>query len=278
MNFVLHHGRALGCGLAAALLLSTAPAFSQIPRNPQAGITPSTSRLHEGPLTPASQYGAAGHQGSFRLPGGRWQPAQIAGPNLPDRVRLRTEGQSDYVVYLPEEVPAYVVWGDTFVTVPAFVRRKPRRQLVAAGYVRRLYRDAGYEVLLYDASGAKATPKSSADTFAYAPAGAASGFSSSAASPPNDTEELVSNFFMGILAALIAPHANQTALLRHDGCVQELPAKRGAYRRFMLHLLADDPILCAQLRAGKFASRWEAPQLLAAYSARRREALLRVQR
>ena len=81
-----------------------------------------------------------------------------------------------------------------------------------------------------------------------------------------------------LLNLFIYSRANQTLLLRHAGQVRELPAKSGAYRQFMLLLLADDPAPCAQLRAGKFATRWEVSQLLVTYAANRREALLHAQR
>ena len=48
--------------------------------------------------------------------------------------------------------------------------------------------------------------------------------------------------------------------------------------RQRLQLLADAPALCARLRAGEFAARREAPQLLAAYAADRREALLQARK
>ena len=57
-----------------------------------------------------------------------------------------------------------------------------------------------------------------------------------------------------------------------------LPGRSGAYRQLMQPLLADDLTLCAQLRAGKLATRWEAPRLLATYAANRREALLHARR
>ena len=81
-----------------------------------------------------------------------------------------------------------------------------------------------------------------------------------------------------LLNLFVYSRANQTLLLRHAGQVRELPAKSGAYCLSLLHLLADDPAPCAQLRAGKFAMRWEAPQRLATSAANRREALLHAQR
>ena len=87
------------------------------------------------------------------------------------------------------------------------------------------------------------------------------------------------NSFVSTLTELfVSPRANQTMLLRHTGEIQVLPAQNGAFLQLMLHLLADDSALCAQLRAGHYPSRWDAPQLLATYVAHRREVLLKAQR
>ena len=52
---------------------------------------------------------------------------------------------------------------------------------------------------------------------------------------------------MSVLTELfVSPRANQTLLLRHAGETQVLPARNGAFRQLMLHLLADDdPAMCA---------------------------------
>ena len=269
---------------AAVLLLSAAATHAQVPRRypkanstPGTGTTPSTSQSHDFPLTPAPRYGQTPHPGSYRLPDGSWHAADVYGPHMPDRVRLRPENLTDYAVFLPNEVPAYVAGGDTFVTVPAYVRRK-HHQLVPTGYAQRLYRDPGYEVLLFQAPtpatlralNGPAVPNGSAvpaPGLAFAPAA------------PVSPADAFSNSFLGVLLDLFfLPRANQTLLLRHAGQVQELPVRSGAYRQLMQHLLADDPTLCAQLRAGKLATRWEAPRLLATYAANRREALLHARR
>ena len=149
MHILTYMGFIAGQTTGVAALIS----YAQVPlRNPRpasaASTTPSASRPPDYPLAPAPRYATAGHPGTYRLPDGSWHPAEIFGPDLPDRVRLRPENLTSYAVFLPNEVPAYVVWGDTFVIVPAFVRRK-RHQLVPASYAQRLYRDPGYEVLLF---------------------------------------------------------------------------------------------------------------------------------
>ena len=268
---------------AAVLLLTAGTAHAQVPRRSPAatisaaGSTPFISQPHDFPLAPAPRYGQTPHPGSYRLPDGSWHPADVYGPDLPDRVRLRPDNLTDYAVFWPGEVSAYVVRGDTFVTVPAFVRRKGHR-LVPASFAQRQYRDDRYEVLHYQALTPQAEREYRQPVVPNGPAVPTPG-----ATPPVDylakQDAAVKNSAFGILMDLfVHPRASQTILLRQAGQTLELPAKVGLYRRLMLHLLADDPALCAQLRAGQLATRWEAPQLLAAYAAHRREALLRAQR
>ena len=276
----------LFCGVwrcAAMLLLTVGAAHAQVPRRspaatiPTAGSTPSISQPHDFPLAPAPRYGQTPHPGSYRLPDGSWHAADVYGPHMADRVRLRPESLTDYAVFLPSEVPAYVAWGDTFVTVPAFVRRKHHR-LVPTGYAQRLYRDPSYEVLLFQAPTPETLRALNAPAVPNGPAVPAPGLAAAPAAPISPADAFSNSFFGVLLNLFVYPRTNQTLLLRHAGQVRELPAKSGAYRQFMLLLLADDPALCAQLRAGKFATRWEAPQLLATYAANRREALLHAQR
>ena len=264
-------------GLVAGTASAQVPRRYPVAATPAAGSTPSISQPHDFPLTPAPSYGQSSHPGRYRLPDGSWHAADVYGPQMADRVRLRPENLTSYAVFLPSEVPAYVVWGDTFVIVPAFVRRK-RHQLVPASYAQRLYRDPGYEVLLFQGP----TPETlRALDRPVVPNGLAVPTPGLAAAPPAQVSQndAFSGTFFGLLLDLfVYPRTNQVLLLRHAGQVQELPAKAGRYRQLMLHLLADDPALCAQLRAGKLATRRDAPQLLATYAANRREALLRAQR
>ena len=268
----------LSGGLLLGLLLSF-NSYAQIPwRNPRplsatGAVTSSASRPVDYPLTPAPRYATGGHVGTYCLPDGSWHPAEIFGPDLPDRVRLRPENLTDYAVFWPGEVRAYVVRGDTFVTVPAFVQRKGHR-LVAASFAQRLYRDDRYEVLQYQGF----TPQ---DERPYQQAAAASGsvVPTPGATPPVDylarQDKAVKNSAFGILMDLfVHPRANQKVLLRQAGQTLELPSKAGAYRTFMLSLLTDDPALCARLRVGELGSRFEAPQLLGAYAAHRHQAKL----
>ncbi|MBH8557425.1 hypothetical protein [Hymenobacter negativus] len=262
--------------IAALLLLTAATAQAQVPRRtPAAGSTPSTSQPHDYPLPPAPRYATGGYSGSYRLPDGSWHPAEIFGPDMPDRVRLRPENLPDYALFLPNEVPAYVVRGDTFVTVPAFVRHKGH-QLVPAGYAQRVYRDADYEVLVFQAP----TPETlRAFNTPAVPNGPLVSSAGALPATATSTADAFSNSFFGALLDLfVFPRANQTVLLRHAGQVQELPAKTRRYRQLMLALLADDPAVCAQLRAGQLATRREAPQLLATCAAHRREALLQARK
>ena len=259
------------------VLLSATAALAQVPRRypalavPAASSTPSLSQPHDYPLAPAPRYASSGHPGRYRLPDGSWHSAEVYGPHMADRVRLRPENQPDYAVFLPNEVPVYTVQGDTFVTVPAFVRRKGHR-LVPASYAQRLYHDAGYEVLVFQASTPESVRALNTPVVPNGPQVPAPGANAVA---PLDPADAYSNSFFGMLFDLfVFPRANQTVLLRHAGQVQELPAKSRRYRQLMLHLLADDPALCAQLKAGQLATRQEAPQLLAAYAAHRREAAL----
>ncbi|MGY3089872.1 hypothetical protein ACVWYF_002920 [Hymenobacter sp. UYAg731] len=194
---------------------------------------------------------------------------------MPDRVRLRPENLPEYALFLPSEVPAYVVRGDTFVTVPAFVRRK-HHQLAPAGYAQRLYHDAGYEVLLFQAPTPETLRALNAPVAPNGPAVSSAG--ALPASPASPADAYSNSFFGALLDLFVFPRANQTVLLRHEGQVQELPAKTSRYRQYMLHLLADDPIICARLRAGELDSRFEAQQLLATYATHRREALLQARK
>ena len=273
----------LSGGLQLALLLLSSVSAAQVPlRNPRpatstGATTPSTSRLADYPLTPAPRYATGGHPGTYRLPDGSWHSAEIFGPDMADRVRLRPENLTDYAVFWPGEVSAYVVRGDTFVTVPAFVQRKGHR-LVPAGFAQRQYHDGSYEVLVVQAPTPETLRTFNAPVVPNGPVVTAAGLESMpkpVASPPND----FANSFFGVLLDLfVFPKAYQTTLLRHEGQVEALPGQPRAYRRRMLQLLADDPVLCARLRAGEFAARWEAPQLLAAYAADRREALLQARK
>ena len=267
----------LSGGLLALLLLSFA-SVAQVPlRSPRPAATraatPSTSRPADYPLTPAPRYVGSGHPGTYRLPDGSWHAAEIFGPDMADRVRLQPENLTDYTVLWPGEVSAYVVRGDTFVTVPAFVQRKGHR-LVPASFAQRQYRDDRFEVLQYQAF----TPQ---DERSYRQPVVANGpaVPTPGATPPIDylaeQDAKIKNSAFGILMDLfVYPRTSQTILLRHAGQTLELPANNGAYRRLMLGLLADDPALCTRLRAGELNSRFEAPQLLAAYATHRREAQL----
>ena len=271
----------LFAGLLGLLLLNHS-SYAQVPlrtSRPAAtgSTTPSANRPADYPLTSAPHYATSGRPGTYRLPDGSWHSAEIFGPDLSDRVRLRPDNLTDYAVFWPGEVSAYVVRGDTFVTVPAFVQRKHHR-LVPASFAQRLYRDGRYEVLRYQAF----TPQ---DERQYRQPAAPNGPAVPApgATPPVDylakQDEATKNSAFGILMDLfVHPRANQTVLLRQAGQTLELPAKAAAYRRLMLSLLADDLVVCARLRAGEFGSRFEAPQLLAAYTAHRREALLQARK
>ena len=258
----------------ALLLLAAATAQAQVPRRypaatgaPVAGSTPAASHRHDYPLTPAPRYAGPHASGTYRLPDGSWHPAEVYGPDMPDRVRLRPENLTDYAVFWPGEVSAYVVRGDTFVTVPAFVQRKGHR-LVPASFAQRLYHDDRYEVLQYQAI----TPQ---DERQYqqpvVPNGPAiPGTVAATATPAAHSY----SFFDFVMDLFVYPRSFQKVLLRQAGQTLELPAKASAYRTLMLSLLADDPIICARLRAGELDSRFEAPQLLAAYAVHRREAQL----
>ena len=270
-------------GLLAALLLLSPGSYAQaplrIPRPSAAtgATTPSASRPADYALTPAPRYASSGHSGTYRLPDGSWHPAEVFGPNLPDRVRLRPDNLTDYAVFWPGEVSAYVVRGDTFVTVPAFVQRKGHR-LVPASFAQRLYHDDRYEVLQYQAFTPQDEREYRQPVVPNGPAVPMPG-----ATPPIDylakQDEIVKNSAFGILMDLfVHPRTSQTILLRQAGQTLDLPVKNDAYRRLMLHLLADDPVLCARLRAAELDSRFEAPQLLAAYAAHRREALIQARK
>ena len=270
-------------GLLAALLLLSPGSYAQVPlRTPRpsaatGATTPSASRPADYALAPAPRYAGSGHAGTYRLPDGSWHPVEVFGPDLPDRVRLRPDNLTDYAVFWPGEVSAYVVRGDTFVTVPAFVRRKGHR-LVPASFAQRLYHDDRYEVLQYQAFTPQDEREYRQPVVPNGPAVPMPG-----ATPPINylakQDEITKNSFFGILMDLfVHPRTSQTILLRQAGQTLDLPVKNDAYRRLMLHLLADDPVLCARLRAAELDSRFEAPQLLAAYAAHRREALLQARK
>lgn len=261
-----------------ALLLPGLACSAQVPlRNPRPAAasgttTPLPGRPADYPLAPAPRYATGGHPGTYRLPDGSWHPAEIFGPDMADRVRLRPENLTDYVVFWPGEVSAYVVRGDTFVTVPAFVQRKGHR-LVPASFAQRLYRDDRYEVLSYQDP---ATPKAQRQyTQPATPSGPSVPLPGVAALQPVARRY---TFFDFVMEAFVYPRTFQKVLLRQAGQMLELPVKAGLYRTFMLGLLADDPALCARLRAGALNSRFEAPQLLSAYAAHRREVLLQARK
>lgn len=272
----------LSGGLQLALLLLSFVGAAQVPlRYPRPAatgiVTPSTTHLADYPLSFAPRYATGGHPGTYRLPDGSWHPAEIFGPHMADRVRLRPENLTDYAVFWPGEVSAYVVRGDTFVTVPAFVQRKHHR-LVPTGFAQRQYRDGRYEVLVVQAPTPETLRTFNAPITPNGPVISAAGLESMpkpVASPPND---FANSFFGALLDMFVFPKAYQTTLLRHDGQLEALPSRPDAYRRRMLQLLADDPALCARLRAGELAMRWEAPQLLAAHAADRRETLLQARK
>lgn len=270
--------RFLSGGLLALLLLSFG-SFAQIPyRNPRptaatGTITPPTGRLADYPITPAPHYATGGHPGTYRLPDGSWHPAEIFGPNMADRVRLRPENLPDYAVFWPGEVSAYVVRGDTFVTVPAFVQRKGHR-LVPASFAQRQYRDDRYEVLLVQAPTPETLRAFNAPVVPNGPVVTAAGLESVPKPSAHPSDAYASSFFGFLIDMFVFPRAYQTTLLRHNGQVEALPTQPGAYRRRVLQLLADDPTLCARVRAGQLSARFETPQLLAAYAADRREVLL----
>ncbi|MCI1189465.1 hypothetical protein MON38_18745 [Hymenobacter sp. DH14] len=273
----------LSDGLLLALLLLSFSSFARIPyRNPRpaataGATTPATTRPADYPLTPAPHYATGGHPGTYRLPDGSWHPAEIFGPDMADRVRLRPENLTDYAVFWPGEVSAYVVRGDTFVTVPAFVQRKGHR-LVPASFARRQYRDNQYEVLLVQAPTPEVLRTFNTPVVPNGPVVTAAGLESMPKPVANPSDAYATSFFGFLMDMFVFPRAYQTTLLRHAGQVEALPTQPGAYRRRMLQLLADDPALCARLRAGELNARFEAPQLLAAYAADRREAILQARK
>ncbi|MDQ2792500.1 MAG: hypothetical protein M3Y12_00620 [Bacteroidota bacterium] len=215
-------------------------------------------------LAPVPRYVGSGHPGSYRLADGIWHTADIGPTGQADRVLMRPEGIADFVLFLPHEIAAYAVQGDTFVTLPPFVRRR-HRQLVPTAFAHRTYHDGGYEVLLYDG-----TPPTSSR---YAAPTAPTLLPLAPVDAPvarHDNSDLFNSIF--------SPRTYYSVFLRHDGIVQELPVQRAAYHRLMLSLLADDPIVCAQLRAAPRMSCWAVSELLTAYVAHQREARLRAQR
>ena len=255
--------------IITALLLVAVTAPAQVPRRYPAASTPSISQPHDYPLIPAPRYATSGHPGTYRLPDGSWHPAEIYGPDMPDRVRLRPENLTDYAVFWPNELSAYVVRGDTFVTVPAFVQRKGHR-LVPASFAQRTYRDDRCELFLYQAP----TPGTQRQYEQPAVPNGPTMPGAVAISPAAHSY----SFFDFVMDLFVYPRAFQKVLMRKADQVYELPAKAGAYRRLMLGQMADDTVLCARLRAGQMATRQEAPQLLAIYAAHRREALLQARK
>jgi hypothetical protein len=273
----------LSGGLLLALLLLGIVSVAQIPyRNPRprgtSAATSAASHPTDYPLTAAPRYAGNGHAGTYRLPDGSWHAAEIFGPDMADRVRLRPENLPDYAVFWPGEVSAYVVRGDTFVTVPAFVQRKGRRRLVPAGFARRQYCDDQYEVLLVQAPTPETLRAFNVPAVPNGPMVPAAGLESMPKSVATPADAYATSFFGVLLDRFVFPRAYQTTLLRHDGQTEALPGRPGAYRRRMLQLLANDSALCARLRAGELSARFEAPQLLAAYAADRREALLQARK
>lgn len=157
---------------------------------------------------------------------------------MPDRVRLHPENLTDYAVFWSGEVSAYVVRGDTFVTVPAFVQRKGHR-LVPASFAQRLYRDDRYEVLSYQDPTFPKIQRQYVRPAAFN----GPGVTMAGAAIPQLVQHRYT-FFDFVMETFVYPRDYQKMLLRHAGQTLELPAKAGAYRTFMLSLLADDPALC----------------------------------
>lgn len=269
------------CGglLLSALLLVRLRSQAQVPlRHPRpsaatGSTTPSASRPADYPLAPAPQYAAIGRPGTYRLPDGSWHSAEIFGPDMSDRVRLRPENLAAYALFWPGEASAYVVRGDTFVTVPAFVQHQ-RHRLVPAGFAQRLYHDDRYEVFLYQAPTPETQRSYNTPAEPNGPAVPTPGAAAPLPSLASPTAAFDNSFLGLMLGWFVYPRTHQKVLLRQGGQLRELPAKASAYRALMLGLLADDPALGARLRAGELGSRFEAPQLLAAHAEHRREAKL----
>lgn len=157
---------------------------------------------------------------------------------MPDRVRLHPENLTDYAVFWSGEVSAYVVRADTFVTVPAFVQRKGHRA-VPASFAQRLYRDDRYEVLSYQDPTFPKIQRQYVRPAAFN----GPGVTMAGAAIPQPVQHRYT-FFDFVMETFVYPRDYQKMLLRHAGQTLELPAKAGAYRTFMLSLLADDPALC----------------------------------
>ena len=250
----------------AAILLLSATAVAQVPRRtPAAGSASPANQPHDYPLAAPSTAHFYSQPGSYRLADGTWHAADIHPPHHDDRVLLRPEGQREFTMFFPREITAYVVQGDTFATMLPFVRRRHRQQLVPAAFAQLVYHDGSYEV--FSCNG---TPPPSSR---YAPPPARAQPPLAPVDPPRERHDGAD-----LLLSILSPGTYTSMLLRHRGVVQELPVKRAAYHRLMLTLLADDPIVCAQLRAEPRMSCWYTPQLLTSYMAHRREALLRAQR
>lgn len=256
----------LSGGLLLALLLLRFISPAQIPlRHPRPPATtgvasPAARRAADYPLTPAPRYAGSGHPGSYRLADGTWHTADIGPTGQADRVLMRPEALSGFALFLPHEIAAYAVQGDTFVTLPPFVRQR-HHQLVPAAFAHLTYHDGGYEVFLYDG-----TPPTSSRYAAPAAPTPPSFAPVDAPVARHDGADLFNNIF--------SPGTHFSVLLRHDGILQELPVKRAAYHRLMLSLLTDDPLVCAQLRAEPRMSCWAASQMLTTYVAHQREARL----
>ena len=165
---------------------------------------------------------------------------------------------------MPHEIAAYVVQGDTFVTMLPFVRRR-HHQLIPAAFAHLVYHDGGYEVFSYN--GTPPTSSRYALPYTLPPLPRA----------PVDPS-VQRHDGADLLTSILSPGTYHSMLLRHEGVVQELPVKRAAYHCLMLSLLADDPMVCAQLRAEPRMPCWAVSQLLATYMAHQREIRLRAQR
>ena len=250
--------------LAATLLLS-ATAVAQVPRRtPATGSASPANQPYDYPLSALSTANFYSQPGSYRLADGTWHAADVHPPHHADRVLLRPEGQREFSTFFPREIAAYVVQGDTFVTMPPFVRRR-HHQLIPAAFVHVVYHDGGYEVFSYDGTPPPSSRYSPPPTRMQPPL--------APVDPPEERHDGVD-----LLTSIFSPGTYYSMVLRHDGMVQELPVNRAAYHRLMLTLLADDPLVCAQLRAEPRMSCWYTPYLLTSYAAHQRETRLRAQR
>ena len=80
------------------------PRRNPAPRTAEAGYSAVIS-THDYPLTPAPRYATGGHAGSYRLADGSWHTADVYGPHMPNRVRLRPESLANYAVFWPRKCP-----------------------------------------------------------------------------------------------------------------------------------------------------------------------------